>query len=1042
MSMSSSKGWRDDFGVNGWKPPKFFGSAEEVDSESPPPPQAHSLRRAFQRLKLDGIVCLQNSPAIYFKEVSKAELPTIEAIHRHFWYQGIAPILVLIDPDNVHVYSGLSLPKINNGESHESYRLVEKLGRIAQAAELRRLVLAVESGEYFRQHVRSFDPKKRVDRELLRNLGATREALLNASLPNPNRKVLDALLCRVVFSCYLFDRGVIGKDYLSEIRIADAAHLRDILSTANAKNRLYSLFKQLGKDFNGDLFIDDLDNESAYVTDEHLTILNHFLCGTDAATGQQSFWPYEFDIIPIETISAIYERFLKSENAVEKRKSGAFYTPRFLAEATLGIALDGIGSLLNKKFLDPACGSGIFLVGLFNRIAEEWTRTHPNATYERRANALIDVLRNNLFGVDLNQTACRIAAFSLYLAFLDQLSPPDIKILQRKGKMLPRLVWPEGQQEIRKDDGHTIRRGDFFAPETGLPDNFDVVIGNPPWAKLAGPLSSAEHWCHLQKVPIGNRQLAAGFVWKATKHQSNGGRICFILPAMLMFNHQDTAVEFQRAWLERHSVDVALNLADMRFNLFAEAAGPALVVRYRKEPPAADHRVKYLAPKTSWSISQAEIVTILPEDRTEFRLAEAIADTKAKKPPLAFKERFWGTPRDWKLLDRLLSLPPLNDIVGQTKERHKKRWVMAEGFKPELAEGKTEKPVPRPWPDTHLFLDARSKQVELFVLESDCAEIGNRFSSLHRTITADEIFARPHILVWYGLRVAFADIDVLFRHAIRGIHGPKADSALLMFATAYLRSPLARYFLFHTSANWGVERQQIHLEEVLRAPFPLPEKTVSPKRCREIVDNVASRIKQAMKAMSRQPNNRKEVVKSLQAELNLLVYEYFDIDDNERALVNDTEAIFIKSILPKRASPNLPTLKESTPQIRQTYSELLCETLNDWASGGRYQIHGTVHVSPKAGVGAVVLQRVSANKKTVSTYKEDESLIPVLDHLQQAFKKEMAAVEFLRGIKVIDGNSLYLLKPLSQRFWTKTAALNDADEVAATILMRSRKEAR
>ena len=47
------------------------------------------------------------------------------------------------------------------------------------------------------------------------------------------------------------------------------------------------------------------------------------------------------------------------------------------------------------------------------------------------------VLRSNLFGVDRNPTACRIAAFSLYLALLDQLSPPDIQELQRKGRMLP-----------------------------------------------------------------------------------------------------------------------------------------------------------------------------------------------------------------------------------------------------------------------------------------------------------------------------------------------------------------------------------------------------------------------------------------------------------------------------------------------------------------------------------------------------------------------------------------------------------------------------
>src|SRR5207253_10026625 len=57
-----------------------------------------------------------------------------------------------------------------------------------------------------------------------------------------------------------------------------------------------------------------------------------------------------------------------------KKKTGAFYTPRFLAEMVLDVALEGMSSLLDKRFLDPACGSGIFLVGLFNRLAEEWAR--------------------------------------------------------------------------------------------------------------------------------------------------------------------------------------------------------------------------------------------------------------------------------------------------------------------------------------------------------------------------------------------------------------------------------------------------------------------------------------------------------------------------------------------------------------------------------------------------------------------------------------------------------------------------------------------
>jgi hypothetical protein len=59
--------------------------------------------------------------------------------------------------------------------------------------------------------------------------------------------------------------------------------------------------------------------------------------------------------------------------------------------------------------------------------------------------------------------------------------------------------------------------------------------------------------------------------------------------------------------------------------------------------------------------------------------------------------------------------------------------------------------------------------------------------------------------------IAYADFDVSFQHALRGVHGPANDRDLLIFLAAYLRTPLARYFLFHTSSNSGVSRQKVHV---------------------------------------------------------------------------------------------------------------------------------------------------------------------------------------------------------------------------------------
>src|SRR5258707_479985 len=84
-----------------------------------------------------------------------------------------------------------------------------------------------------------------------------------------------------------------------------------------AKRYLYNLFRKLDKDFNGDLFSDNLDAEARLVSPSYIVPLDNFFRATDVLSGQSSFWPYDFGVIPVEAISAIYERFLKR---IEPRK--------------------------------------------------------------------------------------------------------------------------------------------------------------------------------------------------------------------------------------------------------------------------------------------------------------------------------------------------------------------------------------------------------------------------------------------------------------------------------------------------------------------------------------------------------------------------------------------------------------------------------------------------------------------------------------------------------------------------------------------------
>lgn len=127
--------------------------------------------------------------------------------------------------------------------------------------------------------------------------------------------------------------------------------------------------------------------------------------------------------------------------------------------------------------------------------------------YDTHANALIDILLQNLFGVDQSLIACRIAAFSLYIALLDQLSPSDIQKLQKNGKFLPHLVaLKNGDQN--QNSGANVFHGDFFDETLRIPsDGFDLVIGNPPWTRpQKGPKTTSELWCESKGLPITQRQ--------------------------------------------------------------------------------------------------------------------------------------------------------------------------------------------------------------------------------------------------------------------------------------------------------------------------------------------------------------------------------------------------------------------------------------------------------------------------------------------------------------------------------------------------------
>jgi hypothetical protein len=330
-------------------------------------------------------------------------------------------------------------------------------------------------------------------------------------------------------------------------------------------------------------------------------------------------------------------------------------------------------------------------------------------------------------------------------------------------------------------------------------------------------------------------------------------------------------------------------------------------------------------------------------------------DLQGEDAPLIWKERFWATPRDWRLLDRLSLLPRLRDLVGSPSKKSGKRWIIGQGLEERPASSAAAE-IKRIALPTSAIIEASSPLLRLFLLEEDCQRLASREVMLRKQSNTNiDVYRGPHVLVTKGLkRSAFADFDVVFRHALRGIHGPRDDRELLLFLAAYLQTALARFFLFHTSSNWGVSRAEVHVEELLRLPFPLPEQGHDAKRCRSIIQEVAHVVTEAANRAKEAVIGRDEIVAQAITASEKLVEEYFDVDDIERMLIADTDTIIIPSVRPTRARPSRPTTKSTNHEQRAAYTRLLLNTLNDWANK-EYQVHGQPVANAEVGVGLVVL---------------------------------------------------------------------------------------
>ena len=446
-----------------------------------------------------------------------------------------------------------------------------------------------------------------VDAEFLKEIERWRELLArNIALRNPHlsiRELNEAVqrtIDRIVFLRICEDRG---------IETDRQFQLQFLLNGANTYRRLFELFQRADERYNSGLF--HFQREKGFVeSPDTLTpglVVDDKVLKDIVSNLYYPDSPYEFSVLPADILGQVYEQFLGKvirltaghravvEDKPEVKKAGGvYYTPTYIVDY---IVEHTVGELLKQKtpkqaadlkILDPACGSGSFLLGAYQRLLD-WHRdwyvndgpdkyTRPRkggqpalfqaghgewrlTTAERKR-----ILLNSIFGVDIDPQAVEVTKLSLLLKVLEgeseesinaqlklfhQRALPDLGSNIRCGNSLIGSDFFQGRQGELFDDEEALRVNPFDW-DKGFPEifarpnpGFDVVVGNPPYdvlekdrGKTSWPHAALTDYAHRREALApalgGKLNLYRFFVVQSLLSTRGKGKFGMIVPMSIL----------------------------------------------------------------------------------------------------------------------------------------------------------------------------------------------------------------------------------------------------------------------------------------------------------------------------------------------------------------------------------------------------------------------------------------------------------------------------------------------------------------------------
>ena len=923
----------------------------------------------------------ESALTVYFKH--KQNTPSDDEVarwRRAIWNKGFAPLLWVVSPDKIDIYNGFGRPKLVGDAAKYRLRTFKRIEGDLDKLDAFAGRLAMETGKFWSQAPR-VNRRTSVDRQLLSDLAALERGLTKKDLDRPSAQ---GLIGRSIFTQYLIDRGIIT----SELLESDYGHgtLAAILRDRAATERL---FGWLRRTFNGDMFP---SQGPALPGAEYLLRVADFLDAVDPESGQQTLFPYQFDVIPVELISSIYEQFVHSDPSSGSAglETDVFYTRLPLVSLILDEITEGLTG--EEAVLDLSCGSGIFLVEALRKLVEL-----RSSTGKRSRETIRSTLHGQIYGVDISESAVRVAAFSLYLAALELDPDPRPPEALRFEPLIGKTLIIGDAHDVEKNPG-----GQTALTGQGSLRTFDLIVGNPPWSYPGKSARAARRSGNNRNDICSPRGVSLDFVGNAMRFASSKTRFGLVLSAIQFFSRSRTGVYAAHQLIEALSPITLVSLSYQSGWLFSRSKLPAVILLARHRP---SDDTAITAVQVPWSpvgarthtfeISRDDIVTL------------PLADWRRK--PEFLKAAFFGSRRDLALLDKLTT--DHASLVDRLSE-----------FDTKLRAGLKLGDQSRDSRFLHGLPLLTKADLRSFLMPDDLASYDGEGAERPRS---RDTYRAPLLLVREFLNsdgrpvAAMSGRDVVFTDAFFGAALPADRSRVGGIIAAILSSSLASWFFLMTASTFGLWMQRVLLRDIEYMPIPDLETLSTTEAGRRLAG-----FAQELHTSPLEDDRWRGVDEA--------VFDLYKLDNADRVVVRD--GLFRATWQWKAGRTQSADAAEIEPHVL-AYANTFLTAVDAWLSvANRRHMRGEVFDLPISAPLRVVrfVVEEGSGPSVARVMRLQANLRDILDQIGERLDVQLGtSLVGHRALRVYGPDEVVIIKPAARRHWMGVTALEDADAVIA-----------